>query len=189
MRGSVFVQYAHMNAKYIALACASVVLLGSGCVLNPATFVVNKLEEATKDVAENRINAELNGEGSIDLDNNSVTFTDENNGSVQFGENVSIPDNFPKEIPILDGAKVVGVAVTVDEGSWVSLTTDKTVDEVARWYDEQLLSAGWTVEGSYTARGMATKMYENGSMKLSVIISAGEDGGPTGVMVTESFVN
>ncbi|MFA5947207.1 MAG: hypothetical protein WC813_04270 [Patescibacteria group bacterium] len=168
--------------KALVLASASLLLLGAGCIPTPQSLI--------QGAVENKINSELKGDATVDLDNNGITINNDEEGtSASFGENVQLPDNFPKEIPVLDGAKILGVAVTLKEGSWISLTTDKTVEEAASWYDAKLLAAGWTVSGAYSARGMATKMYENGSLNLAVIVSAGEDGGPTGVMVTESVVN
>lgn len=139
---------------------------------------------------ENKINAELKGDATVDLDDNGITINDDDEGTTaRFGENVKLPDNFPEEIPVLDGAKIAGVTVTLKEGTWISMTTEKTAEEAAGWYDAKLLAADWTVTGTYSARGMMTKMYENGSFNLTVIVSAGEDGGPTGVMVTETVVN
>lgn len=168
--------------KILAFASASLLFLGAGCVPTPQSLMQGAIE--------NKINAELKGDATVDLDDNGITINDDDEGTTaSFGENVKLPDNFPEEIPVLDGAKIVGVTVTLKEGSWISLITDKTVEEAAGWYDAKLLGAGWTVSGSYTAGGMTTKMYENGSFNLTVIVSAGEDGGPTGVMVTETVVN
>jgi hypothetical protein len=169
-----------MKSKYLALASASLLLVGAGCLPTPQSLVQNAVE--------NKINAELDGEGTVDLDDNGITINGDDDGTTaRFGENVKLPDNFPKEIPVLDGAKVAGLAVTKDEGAWITMSTDKSSNDAASWYDTKLAADGWEVSGSYSARGMLTKMFEKGNLSLTVIVSDGENGDPTSVMVTESI--
>lgn len=168
--------------KALVLASASLLLLGAGCIPTPQSLIQNAVE--------NKINKELGDKANIDLDDNGVTINNEEDGtSAKFGENVKLPENFPKEIPVLDGSKVVGVAVTKAEGSWISMTSDKSVEEAEAWYEDSLTADGWEVTGSYAGGGMSTKMFEKDDLGLTVIVAAGEDGDPTTVMVTESIQN
>ncbi len=168
--------------KAFGLVSASLLLLGTGCIPTPQAMI--------EKVVEQKINQELKGEGTVDLAGNGVTINNEFEGtSARFGDNVALPADFPKDIPIIDGAKIVGVAVTNSDGSWVTMTTDKSVEESAAWYDDQLKKDAWVLSASYAAGGMSTKMYERDNLGLTVIVAAGENGEPNSIMVTESIAN
>lgn len=55
-----------------------------------------------------------------------------------------LPPDFPGDIPLLPGARVVGSLVAHD--SVVVLDTDQPGEEVVRFYREQLTGAGWLVD-------------------------------------------
>lgn len=167
-----------MKSRYIALATASLLLLGAGCVPSPVGFI--------KDAVGNKINREIGEDGSVNFDDDSVSFTDDDGTTSSFGDDVSIPDNFPSDVPIPDDSTVVGVAVTPDQGSWATFTTDLSVDEVTSWYDDELSSDGWESTGTYSSSGMSSQTYSKDGLTISLLVTEATDDTPTTVVVTET---
>ncbi len=168
-----------MRARYIALASASLLFLGAGCLPSPQNLIQGAIE--------NKINNELGTDGSVKINDDGVSVTDKKDGSTtSFGENVALPENFPKDVPIMDGAKVAGVAVTKDQGSWITMTTGKSVDEVVAWYQDKLTAGGFEMISTYSGDGMTTKSYTKGTIAIDFVVSAGSEGDPTSIMLTET---
>jgi len=166
-------------SKMLVGACASIVLLGAGCIPTPQNLIQGAIE--------NKINSELGTDGSVKINDDGVSVTDKTDGSTtSFGENVKLPENFPNDVPIIDGAKVAGVAVTKAQGAWVTLTTDKSVDDVANWYHEKLTSAGFEQTATYSTSEMVTKSYQKDRIFIDFVVTAGSEGDPTSIMLTET---
>lgn len=59
-----------------------------------------------------------------------------------------IPEGFPSQFPIPDGASVVYTASA--SGSYsVWFSSDSTLDELKSFFDDQLPSNGWSVDGKF----------------------------------------
>ncbi|HBO45590.1 MAG TPA: hypothetical protein DD670_17010 [Planctomycetaceae bacterium] len=58
---------------------------------------------------------------------------------------VALPDDFPKDVPLLPGAKPTGV-VTMGDATTVTFETDKKVADVAVYYEKVLATHGWRIE-------------------------------------------
>ncbi len=162
-----------MNHKHIALAGASLLLLGAGCIPSPTHLVENAV-----------VNSALGTKGTANVNDNGVSFTGKDGQTLNIGNNVSIPSDFPKDVPILDGGTVAGVATSKD-GSWISFTTDLSVDAAVKWYDDKLTAAGWEKQGTYSGAGTSTSAYTKDALSIGVVVSNSGSDGKTTVMVTE----
>jgi hypothetical protein len=155
-----------------ATALAAVSFMGLGC--NPLASVQQKVNDK---IAEGVVNQATGGKVSVDTSKDQVVFKDnKTGGSMAFGENVTIPDNFPKDVPVYPGARAIGIVMQQD-GSKDSVLTLKSDDDVAKvmaWYADRL-KADWKEDSSFTANNVEIRAYSKTSAKLSLTISPGDN--------------
>lgn len=60
---------------------------------------------------------------------------------------VALPDDFPKDVPLLPGVKPTGV-VKLGDATTVTFETDNKVADVAEYYNKVLATHGWRIEVS-----------------------------------------
>src|SRR5947207_1113233 len=105
-----------MNKKH-ALAAVTLVgtlmLAGFGC-----GSVAQTITDKAANVAVNSaINSQTGGNANVDLQNGTVNFKDKDGNTVNYGTNATIPDNFPKAVPVYQGATVVLASTSTDGAS------------------------------------------------------------------------
>ena len=108
---------------------------------------------------------------TIETDDGEVTVSDD------------LPDDFPDEL-LYDGADVAGtISGESDgqEGTYVTLETDDSVDDVTSWYESSLADNGWEEESSTSAGGVTIL----GARKddVATVISIGEADDNTSISV------
>lgn len=89
------------------------------------------------------------------------------------GAGVSLPDGFPKDVPIYKGAVVV-TSVDTKEGKQVSLRTPDALGKVVDFYKAELAKNGWEVESSMNSGDMGMCNAKKGDSE--VVASAFKDG-------------
>lgn len=167
--------------RYLSLAAVMsvFVLVGGGCTESLA-------ERAVDRAIEKRIESETGHEADVDINDGSITFTDNASGATgQFGGNVKLPSDFPSDIPLPNGITLSGTAST-PEGDWVTYTTDQSAADLGAWYEAELTADGFTKQGSFTTGTSSSWAFEKGSVSIGIAITDGADGAKTSVMVTRS---
>jgi len=97
-----------------------------------------------------------------------------NGDLVQRGENLSLPANFPTDVPIYEGAAIEAVTtVAAADAASVLLTTTDPVTMVTQWYDART-SDGWSVRASTDATDKTTRAYEKPGYDLKMTIERKE---------------
>lgn len=120
-----------------------------------------------------------NGEAvNINVDGETATVTSED-GGVTFatGEAAKIPDDFPKDIPLYDGAQLVTVHQDTGAGTIALIATSSDpAAKVAQFYKEKAQANGWTQESAFD-QGDAMHMltYKKDSQQLDIFISGEGD--------------
>jgi hypothetical protein len=94
---------------------------------------------------------------------------------------VSLPENFPRDVPIYPDAKVI-TSMKTKEITTVSLTTADPPQKVLDFYGEKLKAHGWEIEGTM-------KMGDGGMVnatkdKHTCIAQAGRDGQKTTITLS-----
>jgi hypothetical protein len=115
--------------------------------------------------------------------NTEVTVEGKDGAKVRLssGGNVSLPEGFPKDVPIYPGSTVT-LSVSTKEGVQVGLKTADAPAKVADFYKAQLKSQGWEIETTLDS--------EQGSMlvgkkqKTTVTAMVNSDSGGTMIMLT-----
>lgn len=136
-------------------------LLGAGC---GQKLTENLAERAM----ENAIEKQSGGNVDLDLSGGQVAYTDKDGNKVQYGNNVSVPSDFPKEIPVYANASVLSTAMAADSSSITLQTSDKATD-VLTWYESQL--SEWKKEASFDMQNVMARTYDKDGKKLVLSLS------------------
>lgn len=166
-----------------------VVLAGVGC--NPLSSITERVQKKVVESAMERVVENgTGGDVSVNLDDESgkgaVTFRDEKTGDfTAWGENVEVPEDFPSDVPRLNGGKVVQVSLS-KQGKTASLSFTSTEDfeAVANEMDAAVKAQGYTRTGVMDASSEARVMtYEKEKTTMAVTVASSDDEGG-GVLVT-----
>lgn len=105
-------------------------------------------EKAAEKAIERGIEKESGGKTKVDVDRGSVEVeTEDGKTRIETGEGASLPDNFPKDIPVHKAAKVVTV-LTQDEGESVAFAVSADFRDVNEFYRAELQKAGYKIEAT-----------------------------------------
>ncbi len=155
-----------------ALIVASASLFGSGC--NPLQTFQDKVEKTvTEKASEVAVGAMTGGKVSMDSDTNNFLYKDNKTGNtVSIGENVKLPEDLTKALPIYPGsvAKSVSVSKVDDKETAVTLRTEDDQVKVAVWYSETLKKQGWSEESSTTMGASEARSYKKGNQEISLLV-------------------
>lgn len=92
----------------------------------------------------------------------------------------SVPDDFPSDVPLVDGEVVFGLGVGSDEGKAWNVTVKVTGLDAADQIKSELEGAGFTANeagiGGSTEEG-ATLVYDNGTYNVLVVIGKDSENG------------
>jgi hypothetical protein len=117
--------------------------------------------------------------GNVDINDNGLSVTDSNGNQVQIGEDVTMPDNWPAEVPQFSGGKLASVMVAGDGASVNAMwTTDASVADAAKAYDEALIGAGFTQDQTTSAADAVSNSYSGNGYTITLIVG-GSDGQTT----------
>ena len=144
-----------------------IVLTGFGCG-----------QTVTEKLTENAINQQLDGQGSVNLDNNQITFTDdENQTTFSMGEDIKLPTNFPAALPVYEPGELRSVSVNTgeDQNAYVLIYTQDDQVKVMAWYQERLIATGWTASGNFNLQGTSTTLWEKADQNITVSTTAAEE--------------
>lgn len=151
-------------------------LFGFGC--NPfASFQQNVEQKVGNAVTQGIVSGVTGGKVDIDSSGKQVTVKDNATGNVvAYGENVAIPSDFPKDIPLYPGATPIGVLISKsgDHGTSVTLKSSDDSAKVVSWYEGEL-KTGWKQESSFSAHGTEIRSYTKENAKLAVTITPGDN--------------
>ncbi|MBU0646278.1 hypothetical protein KJ611_02245 [Patescibacteria group bacterium] len=166
------------NAKYLLLILIILPLAGLGCG-----------QKAAEQAAENRINNALDGQGEIEYTGDGWEYEDSETGTkVQVSERVTIPDDFPNDVPLYPDAVARSVSYNPEQGlaGFVVLVTNDSVEDVMGWYAAQAAKNNWTQNGSFNMDGTSMLMFNQGSRNLNVSAAPSEEDGDFATMLTLS---
>ena len=140
-------------------------------------------EKAAEKIAEKAIENAAESEGEdvdVDLSEEKMTIkTDE--GEVNIGKGVELPDGFPSTVPVHPDLEIVTSMNEGEESFMISALYSKgSGDEIFDWYKNELSSSGWEITDNLTIdsdEGKTSSLgASNGEYDLSVsVMDAGEE--------------
>ena len=94
----------------------------------------------------------------VDKDGNKVTVTgkDGEKVEVQGGDDLTLPEGFPKDVPVYENATITSSSSVSSGGKTMYTVGYETADEVKtvhNYYKTQLPKDGWTIEGESLVSG------------------------------------
>jgi hypothetical protein len=97
----------------------------------------------------------------------------------RFGESAELPEGFPDDVPIPDGARVVGAMTSKEpgaEGTLVSIQSDDSTDSLLKAFRAGMDANGWTVDQEMNTMGQRMLQASKGGRSLVVQVME-RDGG------------
>jgi len=88
---------------------------------------------------------------------------------------VALPDNFPKDVPIIPGGSVK-TAITTNDVVSIALVAPAPAAEVAKYYQENFKSQGWKIESTAVIGQVTMVTASKDQRACSVQIGQGPDG-------------
>jgi hypothetical protein len=120
--------------------------------------------------------------GNVDINSGGLSVTDSNGNEVQIGADVTIPDNWPAEVPRVEGGKLVSVMVAGDGSSVNAMwTVSGAPADAAKAYGDALTAAGYAQDQTTSAGDVESTQWTGNGYRINVIASG--TGGETSVLV------
>jgi hypothetical protein len=130
----------------------------------------NSEDEVAEKALEQTIETQDDGEAGVDItsDGMEVTSTDaDGTYTWQAGSEAELPEGFPTDIYIPDGA-VVEMSSASPNGYVLTLSTDKAFSAVVESYKEKMVAAGWTEHTATQMEGTQMLIYGQGDRSVNV---------------------
>jgi hypothetical protein len=152
------------------------ILAGTGC---------GKSKSKEEKLAEQQLEAATGGDADVDISEKGAKMTlttDEGTMKVATGENASIPENFPKDIPVYKGAEVQ-TAMQIPEGFSLILFSKDDVDTVVSATESEVAGNGWESVSTLNMGPQTMLSYKKEKRVLSIIIGKNEEDGNTMITI------
>jgi hypothetical protein len=155
-----------------------------------AAFGATACSQAVERVAEKAIEEQTGGNADVDITKDGAKIqTKDGSASINTGE---LPADFPKDVPIPKGAKVVAGSSggkSDPVGASAALTTTEKPDDVAKFYKAKLPAEGWTVDENASAAaggvsGAESVIANKDGRTLSVVVATSPATSETSIILT-----
>lgn len=122
--------------KTIILSIALILVLGlTGC--GTKTLVENKMERDLENA--------LGGNVNVDLDGEEMNIETEDGFALQTGESVSLPNDFPSDVYVIEGDIKSVMKNPMGDGYSITIETNESMEGVYKIYQEKLPNDGWVL--------------------------------------------
>ena len=158
------------------------------CVLCALFLLASCSSEKASDTVQEKGVVKTQGETiKVTTDEGTLTVTgDAEKGQVNIktddGETIemsygtkTIPDNFPKDIPVYSPSQVKMTQVVDENRSVISLTTSDDISKVAAFYKKELVQQGWTIKNEVTRGPMALIQGEKEKRIINLTVNKKDD--------------
>lgn len=166
------------------------VLYGLQYVFSPMRMSERMIERAIERQTGGDVDIDIDSSrgGMMGGDDTTVRIKGENGASyeVNAGGSVSLPDNWPKSVPIISDANITYAGTMMAAqggGTSVAYTTRSSVTDVAEYYKNELPKNGWTIAMTSATQDGAVVSATRGENE-GVMVYVG--GSPEGTTVTLS---
>lgn len=151
-----------------AVAAAGLVALGGGCGKKAS-------EKSAEKMAEMAIQAQTGGKANVDINGEKVSIQSKE-GSMDFsaGGDATIPEDFPADVYVDRGAKVL-MSMRNPTGFVLNLQTSEAVEVVAQTYRREMGGQGWAEEGDINMGGQRVLMFKKDDRRASVSVARQDD--------------
>ncbi len=133
------------------------------------------------------------GEGEVKVDKDKGSFkykNDKSEGSAEVGEDVKLPKDFPKDLPIYDDSKLTFASSTKSNDVQIIVTTHETKDGISKvndFFSKKLEEKGYSIENTFETGNAITQTALKGDER--VIVAVTEKDGKTTIMTNVTIEN
>jgi hypothetical protein len=144
-------------------------------LLLAGTLLAGCGEQVAEQIGEQALN------GEVDIDDDSISITDDEGNEFSAGTGTEIPASWPQAVPLFPGGELV-LATSQSDGSATALwETTQSTDEAAAAYDAALVSSGFTLDQDANIDGTIVRTYQGSENAANVTVADVE--GTTNVSV------
>lgn len=178
--------------RLLIVVSAAVVLLGA-CGDSPEEEAAQRMEEAMRAEGMEGVDVEFREdgfsirteEGGLEMSGTSVFAEGEDGQSVfEAGGDVEMPEDFPGDVPVLDGA-VVTMTMSNPEAHNLTYTTGADVTEAVDYYREAMSDNGWSSEASFQAQNTTMLNFTDEGGRSAVVSISSQQGRTTVNLMVE----
>jgi hypothetical protein len=156
----------------------AVIGLVMGSMMAVGTVTRGGASQIGATVAEKIVQANLAGKGvkaKMNIDEGKLTIqTKEGTATYAGGAGTQIPDTFPKDIYVPEGATVIA-SITVPQGCNVTLNTKTAAAKVLASYKEKMTASGWSEAMSLNQGDQSMVTFQKDKRTTSVVISKSDN--------------
>lgn len=156
-------------------------LAGAGLLALPGLAACSGAVENVAQNAAEQVAEDVMG-GDVEIDDNSMTVTDDEGNQVSVGEGIAVPGTWPDDIPLYGEGELAMVTVQADGTAYAMWTLTGAPDAAMDAYSAQLEGAGYTMEQDADLGGMLMREFRSTDRTVSVV--AGEGDGMVSLSVT-----
>lgn len=124
----------------VLIILPAIALTLSGCGKSVSQIVSEKATESL-------IETQTGGAVNVDIDKNNVRMNI-NGANLESGSNLKLPDNFPKDVYLIDGNIIASFSDETDNQFSISIESNKPMDELYELYQNKLKGDGWKITGT-----------------------------------------
>src|SRR3989339_331686 len=107
----------------------------------------------------------------IEKVNENVIEKEIENGTMQAGQDVSLPDNFPSDVYVYEGKLAAVVFNEANNGFNLTIETKDVLDDIKSVYENKLEEDGWVVNQSMNLGGVLYLGAEKNGRVISITAS------------------
>lgn len=120
--------------------------------------------------------------GDVNIEDDSLTFTDDEGNEVAVGEGIELPGNWPDNVPAFEGGTLGVASVNTDGTASAMWTTDSSAADVAAAYGAELEGAGYAQTSTSNLGDLSIADYAGNGRTINVSAIAAD--GTTTLIVT-----
>lgn len=137
-------------------------LIGAGC---------NPVQQAQDQAAATAVERATGGKVKVDANGNQMQIKGENGEVTTVGQNITLPDNFPKDVPVYPGAQITAVSVSTsgEKGAILNQHTTDDLSKAVAWYADAMTKGGFKETQTMDAGQSKFRTYENVNVTVSFV--------------------
>jgi hypothetical protein len=151
-------------------------------------------DSVSEQIAEELIESGTDGDVEVEIDDDSMSMTDEEGGGFSAGDEAQLPPAFPDDIPLFTYGTLVAAAVLPDDGFTATWQMERPDEALVEAYITEWESLGLTRGGflDLSTDGTRVLTYQMTSSDLEVAVSAtiaeGNDAEDSLVSISGTYV-